>query len=245
MDAGKTQDSSFVVANLTTGTLQVNLNVQQFSVENYNYNYTFQQPQNDWLHLAETQVTLQPQQSKTIKYTLSVPAQTAPGGRYYSLIASAKLNAGGIENTIQAADLLYLTVNGKLTRVSHLEGSSIPWLVFGKEVPFTLEPINTGNVYSYVYVSGELHGLFVPPPETSAAHLLIPGHVRRLNSSIESPLLPGIYKATYGYKTEGNWVVQESRWILYLPPWSIAFAIAAVLLVGAYYRRRSSNSPSE
>src|SRR5581483_9900798 len=106
---------------------------------------------------------LEPRQTQKIDYNVQVPAGTAPGGHYYTLLASATLTAGAIKNTIQAADLLYLTINGKLTTVSHLESSSIRQVNFSHDIPFTLKPINTGNVYSFIYVSGELHGLFVKP----------------------------------------------------------------------------------
>ncbi len=246
VDAGTAVANSLVVANLTQSPQDISLSVKQFSVANYTYDYTFQPPENDWLRLGITSQHLDSGQSKTIPYTITVPARTAPGGHYYTLFASAKVTTGGVSNTIQAADLLYLTVNGKLTKVSHLEDSSIPWLVVSKDVPFTLHAINTGNIYSYVYVSGQLHGLLVKPAQTSTGHILIPGHVRTLSSSIDSPVLPGIYRAVYGYKTEGNWIVQETHWIVYLPPWFIAFTLAALLVGGGIVRRkrRSTKQPA-
>jgi hypothetical protein len=78
---------------------------------------------------------------------------------------------------------------------------------------------------------------------TSGAHLLMPGKVRNLKDSIPSPIFPGIYQATYGYKTEGGWVIQESRWIVFIPPWSIAFLLAALLVAGKLWtRKRRTNT---
>lgn len=229
-DAGKTVNSSLSIANLTEKPLQVNLSVQQFAVTDYVYNYKFEAPRNDWVHLGLSNLTLKPNQTESIPYTIAVPAGSAPGGHYYTLFASADLSTQGVKNTIQAADLVYFTVNGQLTTVSHLEGSSIPRVVFGRTIPYSLNAVDTGNNHVFVYVSGELHGLFVPPPRTSVAHILIPGAVRRLEDSINSPVLPGVYKAIYGYKTDSGWVIQQSRYILYIPPWFIAFVLAALLL---------------
>jgi hypothetical protein len=230
-DAGKTVRSSFSVANLTDQPLTVDLKVEQFSVTDYVYNYTFSKPKDPWLQLSTQQVDLQHNQTKSIDYSIAVPVGSAPGGHYYTLLASATLSSGGIKNTIQAADLVYLTVNGKLTTVSHLESSSIRKVNFGNDIPYTLKPINTGNVYSFVYVSGELHGLFVRPVETSNAHLLMPGHVRTLGDSIPSPVLPGVYRASYGYRTDTNWIIEESHWIVYIPPWFIALLLGLVLVL--------------
>jgi hypothetical protein len=237
VDAGKSIHSTFTVGNLTGSTLNVHLAVKQFSVTNYAYSYTFSQPGNDWLHLSTDTVAIAPGQNVDIPYSLDVPSRSPPGGRYYTLLASATASTKGVASTIQAADLLYLTVNGKLTTVSHLVGSSIHWVSFGHDVDFGLKPINTGNVYSFVYVSGQLHGLFVKPAQTSTAHLLMPGKVRNLSGSIPAPVLPGVYKATYGYKTDAGWVVQQEHWVVFIPPWFIAFVLAALLFGGKFLPR--------
>lgn len=239
-DAGSSKASSFSIANLTDKPLDVSLSVQQFSVTDYTYDYKFQNPANDWLHLSTPSVTLQPNQTKDIAYSFEIPPRSTPGGRYYTLFASATLSTDGIANTVQAADLVYLTVNGALTQVSHLKSSSISWISFGRTIPFTLNPVNTGNVYSFVYVSSQLHGLFVHPPQTSSGHLLMPGKVRTLTGSIPSPLLPGIYKATYGYKTNSDWVIQQSHWVVFIPPWFIAFTLAALLITGKFLPRKKT-----
>jgi len=238
VDAGHGTQSSFSVANLTSNPLSVSLSVEQFSVTDYTYDYTFHAPANNWLHIDQSVVILQPNQTRDISYSLDVPARSAPGGYYYTLLASANLASGGVSSTLQAADLAYVTVNGKLSTVSHLEDSSIQLISFGRTIPFRLRPINTGNVYSFVYIGGQLHGLFTKPAETSSAHVLLPGKVRSLSGSIPSPALPGIYRATYGYKTASNWVVQQSRWVVYIPPWSVAFVLAIAILASAARKRR-------
>lgn len=244
-DAGKTLNSTITIANLTKTPLDVKLSVKQFSVTDYTYDYSFEEPANNWLQLSSPTVRLEPNQSRNVPYTIQVPPKSAPGGRYYTLFASANLSPQGIHNTVQAADLVYLTVKGELNTVSHLESSSIQWLSFGHTIPFNLRPINTGNVHSFVYVSGQLRGLFVRPPMTSGAHLLMPGKVRNLNDSIPSPILPGIYQATYGYKTEGGWVIQQSRWIVYIPPWSIAFLLAGLLVAGKIWTRKKRTNTDD
>jgi hypothetical protein len=242
-DAGTTKQSTFSVANLTDQPLTINLLVKQFSVTDYVYTYTFDHPDNDWLHISVDTLTLQPHKTQDIPFSITIPAKSAPGGHYYTLFASSSLASQGIHNTIQAVDLIYLTVNGQLTTVSHLKDSSIHWLSFGHDIGFKLQPVNTGNVYSFVYVSGQLHGLFVRPPQTSSAHLLMPGKVRELSGSIAAPVLPGIYKATYGYKTTSNWIIQETHWVVFIPPWFIAFLLVLFLLAGRYLPRPKSPVP--
>jgi hypothetical protein len=242
VDAGKSAQGSLTVANHTGSPLAITVSVKQFSVADYTYAYTFQTPANNWLRTGLTTADLQPDETRNVPYSISPPAGSAPGGRYYTLLASATLTSQGITSTIQAADQLYVTVNGRLTTVSHLQSSSISRLVFGRTIPFSLQPINTGNTYSFVYVSGQLHGLLVKPPQTSSAHILIPGKVRDLSGSIASPVLPGVYHATYGYKTTAGWVIQQTAWIVYVPPWSIAFVLAVLLIAGKFLPGRSKRN---
>lgn len=240
VDAGKATQSHYTVANHTDNSLTVTLSAQQFSVANYTYDYTFSPPANDWLHLGLTTVSLQPNQSIDVPFTLHVPAGSQPGGYYYTLFASATLPTKGLSSTIQAADLLYVTVNGKLTRTSHLQTSSIRRVSFGRSIPFTLQPVNTGNTHFFAYVSGQLHGPLTKQAGTPDTHILMPGKPRTITASIPSPVLPGVYRATYGYKTDQGQSVMVSSWIVFIPPWFIAFLLATLLVAGKFFTRKKA-----
>ena len=232
IDAGTQKTSSFTVANLTKKPLTVILSVKQFSVQDYAYDYRFSDPNNDWVRLSTSEVTLQPTKSQQIDYRVAIPANTAGGGHYYTLFASSQLTNTGLESTVQAASLLYLTVNGKLIGTSELKSSTLPRFFFGKELSYTLDVKNTGNVHYFAYFSGQLHG----PSAHSASgnsHLLLPGAIRHVTSSIPAPLLPGVYRATYGYKTDAGTSISRSRYVVFIPPWSV---IALILLGGGGYK---------
>ncbi len=243
--AGATYHSSLSVTNLTDKPLNVHLSVQQFSVTDYAYNYQFTQPNNDWLHLGLTDFNLQPHHTQTVSYQLAVPDHTAPGGHYYTLFASANLVDQGINNTIQAADLLYLTVSGKLTYTSQIRSSSISHFSFGQPFSYELNSINTGNVYFFAYTSGHLRGWSAKPGLTPDAHMLMPGAVRKLSGTIAAPVLPGVYRASYGYHTDSGQTVTQTSTVFFIPPWSVAFLIAFGLILGAtiraHRRRRRSH----
>ncbi len=240
IDAGHAKTSSITIGNLTDKPLGIALSVKQFSVANYTYDYQFSNPQNNWLQLDQTQIVLAPGQSRKLLYTVAVPTGTAPGGHYYTLLASANITTGELKSTVQAAMPLYVTVNGTLIKTGHLQSSSIQRVVFGSNITYTLNPINTGNVHYFVYATGTLHGPLTKTVARTASHLLLPGAVRRMSGTISSPVLPGVYRASFGYKTDAGSSVMQSRYIVFIPPWFIAL-ILIILLFASKFRRQHRN----
>lgn len=243
--AGKTKTNIVTIANLTDKPMTVNFSVKQFSVTDYAYDYTFRPAENDWVKMSTSQIQLQPNQSKNISYTVSVPPKTSPGGYYYTLFASTDLPGSGLPGTIQATSLLYITVEGKLVRTSVLQNASIPWLVTGNNIPYKFDVKNTGNIHFTAYFFGQLTGLFGAQPEAGTSHLLMPGTVRTISGSIPSPLLPGVYKVTYGYRVDfAQIITTKSSYIIYLPPWSIV-ALLLIALAGRWLWQQKHKKPTK
>ncbi len=231
VDAGKSLQSSFTVTNLTDQPLPLSFSIKQFSVADYSYTYEFTPPPNDWLTLDTTATMLPAKQAMKVAYTITVPSRAAPGGRYYTLLASATTSDGGVSSTIQAADLLYLTVNGQLLTSSVLKSGSIQRFAWGNAFTFKLAPENIGNVYTNVQVHGRLVGLLTKPEQKGDAHILIPDKPRTLTGAIPTPLLPGVYRAEYGYTTSGDWNILEHAWVVFVPPWFLSLLLVIAILL--------------
>jgi len=235
VDAGGQAPGSFSVANLTDKPLGVHLYVKQFSVSDYQYNYTFSDPAHDFVTLALTDITLQPNKSQAIPFTVNTPQGAAPGGYYYTLFAQSAV-AGDVSVATQVATLLYVTVNGKLVQTTELKQHWLQQFIFGGDISYTLEPLNTGNVHYYAYVSATLDGFLTHQSMPPTPHLLLPGAVRHVAASLPSPFLPGVYKVTYGYRTDAGDVVTRSGLVIFVPPWFIAVVVGLVLAGNIFYR---------
>jgi hypothetical protein len=232
--ANKPTTGYFTIANLTEKTMQVNLSVRQFSVKDYDYDYVFRTPEYDWIKLKETQVTVEPHKSKKLLYDVTIPANTTPGGYYFALFASTDIAGPGLPGTVQAASLLYLQVDGKLVRTSVLQNDSIPFWVMGSEIPYKFDVKDTGNIHFSAYFYGQVTGLFGSFPEVGTSHLLMPGSVRTIEGAVPTPILPGIYKVTYGYKVDfAQIITAKTAYIIFIPPWSIV-AFIFILLGGRW-----------
>ncbi|MGB4762874.1 MAG: hypothetical protein WBP12_05985 [Candidatus Saccharimonas sp.] len=228
--AAKSISQEFTVANYTNQPLEIILSVQEFTVANLSYEYQIRDAEKPWIHIEQTDLKLESGDSQSLKFSVSPPKNAAPGGKYYLIVASATAKNGDLISTIQVAAPVYITVDGQLNHTSKLENNhGIERLVvLGDRIPFHLDITNTGNIHYLVSVSGKLTGLFVGDNSTSTQHILLPDTTRRFDSSIPVPLLPGIYRATYGYSSEATGNVLVQAWVIYLPPWSI---VAVALLV--------------
>jgi hypothetical protein len=240
-DAGTAVNSSVNIANLTDKPIVVNLYVKQFSVTDYVYDYRFDNPDNNWVKLGQTQVSLKARSSQKIKYTIDPAQGSSPGGYYYTIFASSKLSRAGVNATVQATNLVYLIVRGTLVKTANLESASVKTLVFGSHVPYRLAVRNTGNVHYFAFTYGELHSALGGNSMPSTTHLLMPDTVRDISGQLKSPTLPGVYKVTYGFKTDSGVSDNRSQYIVYIPIWSIV--LLALIAFGLFRLRSGKKTP--
>jgi uncharacterized membrane protein len=237
VDPGGSTTGDLVVANLTKQDLDVTLFFREFSVSNDTYDYAFALSHYDWIRLSQNDLTLSPGQSRTISYTLS-PGQTAsPGGYYFTIFASANLQSGGVDSTIQAASLLYGTVNGKLDRNTRLDSVHMPTFLFSPDITYDFTMTDTGNVYYTIYASASLTNPFDKSESETAAHIVIPGKPRRITGTLPAPKYPGIYTATVGYHTDQGVYHTVSQPVVYVPLWATVVGIGVILILIVIIKR--------
>lgn len=234
-NAGQPKNGSFTVANFSEHPSQIQLSVSGFSVSDYAYDYKFSAPENDWLKLSQTIVELRPNETKSIPFSIIVPSGSSPGGQYYTVFATSAIGPEGSQQKVRVAMLVYLTVNGKLVQTTNLQDSRIKTVVLGSQIPLQLDIKNTGNVHFFTHTSASLHGLFARPNSITSTYLLLPNKIRRIETDLSSPFLPGFYRINYGYRTDAGFAVQRSKVILYIPPWSI---VVLLFIAWAIFRTR-------
>lgn len=243
--AGKTSGGYMTVGNLTDKPMFVKTAVKEFSVTDFAYDYVFETPKNDWVKMRSSLVQIAPKTSQKISYSINVPAKATPGGYYFALFASTEVGGSGLAQTMQAASLLYMKVEGDLVRTSVLQNASAPFVVMGQEVPYEFTVKNTGNVHFSAYLYGQLEGLFGKLPESGTSHLLMPNAPRTIKGEVSTPILPGIYKLTYGYKVDfASIITTDSRYIVYVPLWSWAALLLAGVAGRWMWQRRNKSKAS-
>ena len=236
-NAGDSLTRAFTVANRTDQPMTITTSLEEFSVTNYTYDYRFNKIDNNWLQIIEKSFTLKPYESREVPYKITLPKTASPGGYYYTLYASSTTQTGATTSTVRAASLLYLTVNGNLTRTSQVIDRSLPWIVTSPQINYSLNIKNTGNVHYFGYFESAVRGLTYRDAPNGSSQLLMPGTIRHIENSIRSPLLPGIYRLDFSYVPDQGRTTPGTQYFLYLPPWSIAL-LALLIALSIHFIRQ-------
>lgn len=243
--AGTESSGYFTVANLTSKPMDIEFSVREFSVTEFIYDYKFHVPGNDWVKLKKQKMTLQPGKNERVWYDIVSPEKTTPGGYYFALFASTKVDGDGLPGTIQAVSLLYTKVEGKLLTTSVLQNDSAPFFVMGDQVDYKFHVKNTGNIHFSAYFYGKVEGLLGMRSEQGTSHLVMPNVPREIKGSVPSPFLPGIYKFTYGYKVDfADIITSKTTYILYMPLWSLVTILLIGILGSWLWQRYAKKSKS-
>lgn len=120
----------------------------------------------DWLKIEEPTGTLKPNNSKEIKFSITVP-KDAPGGGQYATIAvsqdrSSAAQDGGVavNNVFEMASLIYAEVAGETKHETEILENEIPGFV--TSAPITLKALlkNAGNVHETATIIIEAKDFF-------------------------------------------------------------------------------------
>lgn len=239
IDAGTREVAHINVTNGFDRDIVVDLAVKKFSVSDVNYDLNFSDTTDDWISPNKTSIALAVGESREASFVINVPKRTAPGGYYYALAASTRLGGGG-EATAQVMSLLYMTVSGDVIRTGVMQRDSVPRFVYGSVFPYTFDVRDTGNVYFSANFYGKIKTLWGSVvSQSSAGHVLFPGITRNIKGEVPAPLLPGIYKFSYGYNVDfADMTIEQTKYVIYLPLWSLIALVAVLIGLGQLVKHR-------
>lgn len=241
LDRGTTGTGSLTLTNTSTAVQSVSMSTEIFKVNGQDYDYNFTDgSEADWVIFAETTATLEPGQSKVMKYSLAIPADAVPGGHYFALLTAIKppSEQTGVTEIKRVASLVYLEVSGPITKGGDVTGFSVPWLVLKPETSTELYLSNSGTSHSRakVLIEGRswLSQILRQPVKQYGVveGTIMPSTVRRLTHSLQLPTTPGIYSVSATYSRPQGGQTTLKRTIIYAPIWFLALiGIALILLI--------------
>jgi hypothetical protein len=216
---------------------------EEFGVVNQNYDYAFT-PESEtvkWVIFDDPDFYLMPGETKDIKYDIAVPLSAEPGGRYISLFATTDtLSHDGDTNAVKSrqrvASLLYINIQGDVSRLGNLMSLSSPWLI-GEKSYWTATIQNTGTTHFHsaysVVVNDAIFGNEMS--KMSGDAMILPNSIRLVVEEFPMPRVPGIYKVTYTVGLGDMPSIINTRIMVYIPNW----LYVVILLIAIYFVIRS------
>jgi hypothetical protein len=240
---GESRDGLLTVDNRTKQPATVHMSAEKFSVVNQQYDYSFstRSPIVKWVSFSLSDFVLGPGETKKITYTIGVPVKSEPGGQYISIFAATDTQNGDqpIKSEQRVASLIYLTVQGKISRIGHVLSLNAPWLV-GAPSTYSLTLQNSGTTHFRSNYSVQVEDLFGHTvAQDSGTSLVLPGSVRLVSDVLPAPRVPGIYKAVYSIGLGDTPNKYQTRIVVYTPAWSVAalMVLVAMAVVTFFYIR--------
>ncbi len=245
---GTQKTGNLTVKNETNKLMEVGFSAESFSVINQYYDYQFTAETNvaDWVGFQDKKIELKPGEEKKITYTIGVPLESEPGGRYISIFVSndTKNDNDGIAARQRIASLLYITVTGDVTRSGELISLNTPWFITDNN-DWSIVVRNSGTTHFRSRFNTVVSDMFKNKigENIMDESMLLPGTIKLINGKFQTPNLPGIYKVTYTIGLGDNPAVVQERYVLYMPIWLILLFVGAIVLfsIERFYKHKSIN----
>lgn len=189
----------------------------------------------NWIEVVPATTSLEPRQSKTFDYTIKIPANAEPGGRFGSIVfkTAAKPLAGqnGVAVSQEVGALVFIKIAGEVKEAAAIESFQAQHaLNENGPVDFDIRVKNRGNVQfkpSGTITISDIFGNKIATIPINAQNVL-PDAVRKMTASWDNFWLFGKYQATVSI------VYGNDRQILTATTtfWGFPYKLVGLILVG-------------
>ena len=191
-----------------------------------------------WVKIDPVEFTLGPKEQKFVNFTIEVPENAEPGGKYGSILASTtgmvKEGTAGAVITQKVGALILLTVSGEAEENLIIKEFSVSSFFEYGPVLFTIRFENTGSVHvrpkGFIAITN-WRDKKVADVEFSQLNV-IPRSVRKIENKWDKKWLFGKYTAmlvgSYGID---NLPISSEILTFWVVPWRITLGILIVLIL--------------
>ena len=219
------------------------------SGEDYNQSYQLQPGFGNaakWFHFDKTSYQLQPHQTVSIPYTITVPAGTGPGGYYSVIFAEAQPQAAtgsGVTVRKRVGTIVYLRVNGAVSEEGRVASWEVPLWQTESAITGAVRLENKGNIHYSADVQMIVTDLFGrTKAQISTTRFVLPQTIRRIELTWPNAPGFGLFKVSGTTSFLQQHEALPVRYVLIMSQTAFLAVVAAILaLVGLAWilRRRS------
>lgn len=192
-----------------------------------------------WVKTSPESFRLEPNEQKTVDFTIEVPENAEPGGHYGSVLAAIGGvigNEGFVGTAVsqKVGSLVLLSVSGDMVEDLRIKDFTAPEFLEYGPVPFLIRFENKGTVHvrprGFVTITNwrDKKVVDIEFPQLN----IIPGSVRKVETSWDKKWLLGKYAATLvGSYGASNNPLEPRVITFWVFPWKVAGVVSAVLLI--------------
>lgn len=232
------------VYNPTESTIAIKMEVEDFTVIGEMGKVIIEPAETEtyslvkWITTEPETFTLGPREQKFVDFTINVPENAEPGGKYGSVLASTAGVMGeeitGVAVAQKIGALVLLTVSGEVIESLIVKEFITPSFLEYGPIPFTIRFENTGTVHvrprGFVTITN-WRGRKVADVEFPQSNV-IPGSIRKIKTTFPEKWLLGKYTATLvGSYGTANLPFNPPVLTFWVLPWKIALGIFLTLVL--------------
>lgn len=189
-----------------------------------------------WVVLAESEVSLEPKETKTIKFTIKVPENAEVGDHMGAIIIQSKELPGAVEVTglriaTRVGARMYITIPGDMVR--ELEFTEFTWKTIKGKITFYLTFVNKGNVRISPKGNIEIKNIFGKAAGKTeiTQREVFPKNTIILPIELKEALGIGKFSALASVSYDANKTLSKKISFWVLPSQGIIIAIGIVLIL--------------
>lgn len=254
IDPGKSSTQKVEVINTGDDSFNVSFSTAPYYVTGQNYDPHFTQlpgtvDASKWITIATTKAPLESHKVLTENYTISVPANTAPGGYYVVIFAEtsqSNVTTGGVVPHNRVGNIIYITVNGDVKTSGYVKGSTLPGFTFNPTIPLDVQVANDGGVHFQTTASFKVTDF--TGKEVFNAHfdrLILPSTVRNITTSWTAQMPIGIYTIHREASVDDKVTSLPDQKIVIINPWFLIGTILVILAIVMLFVLRAKQRKSK
>ena len=211
-----------------------------------------------WIEIEAPTGVVHPNESKEIKFKITVPANAPAGGQYATIAVSSNKDTSDqdgvtIQNVFEIASIIYADVAGETVHDGEILENNVPAFVLTNPVKLVATLTNNGNVHENATITISATDFFtgrviLPTEEFDGRYseVVMPETTRHIERELSDLPDLGVVKVTQTINYNGQTSTKENN-IIICPIWFITLIlvlIAAIIFTIVFlikkHRRRVS-----
>ncbi|MDB5162796.1 MAG: exported protein of unknown function [Candidatus Saccharibacteria bacterium] len=248
--AGSTIQKSFQVLNSGGDAYNLVTKASPYYVTGLEYTPLFTQLPGStetatWIKVSNPLVTVGPQKSADINYTVTVPSGTAAGGYYAVLFAETRPDAasqsGGVQPRNRVGNILYITVEGDVKVDGNASVQPVGGFRYEGSIPLGFKVSNTGGVHFQATVKASVKNFSGKEVYNATIERYVLPQTQRQIPVDWAPTSPvGIYTISRSATVADKDQNFPDEQIIYVQPWIIVVFLALFLATVLYFKSKAT-----